>query len=71
MSYSNKHTHLLVGTKIGVLFLEGGGGMTSGLVGEMTFQVLPTVPPLATVVLCLATMLVSRRNTRGLVPSLT
>ena len=36
--------------------------MTSGLVGEMSFQFLPTVSPLVTVVLTLTAMLVSFRD---------
>lgn len=33
--------------------------MTSGLVGEMTFKVLPNIPPWVTVVVTVLTMLVS------------
>ena len=35
-----------------------GGGMTSGLVGEMEHQVLPTIPPILTMILTLAAMMV-------------
>lgn len=36
-----------------------GGSMTSGLVGEMQHQVLPSVPPWVTMVTTLAAMIVS------------
>ena len=52
---------LHIGTKLGLLEGGGvvGGSMTSGLVGDMQFQSLPSVPPLVTMVATLLAMLVS------------
>ena len=49
----------ILGSKLG--FLRGGvaGSMTSGLVGEMQLQALPSVSPLVTMVATLLAMLVS------------
>lgn len=37
---------------------RGGSSMTSGLVGEMEHQVLPAIPPILTVMLTLAAIIV-------------
>ncbi|XP_065884238.1 dolichyl pyrophosphate Glc1Man9GlcNAc2 alpha-1,3-glucosyltransferase-like isoform X2 [Dysidea avara] len=45
----------IVGSRLGLVHSTQGGGMTSGLVGDMTTLVLPSVPPVVTVILTLVT----------------
>ena len=47
-----------VGKKFGLWSVSPAGGMTSGLVGEMEHQVLPSIPPWCTILLTLVAILV-------------
>jgi len=49
----------ITGSRLGLIHSAQGGGMTSGLVGDMTTLVLPSVPPIVTVLLTLLTWMVS------------
>lgn len=57
----NKHLTIYdySGSRLGLVHGAQGGGMTSGLVGDMTTLVLPSVPPIVTVLLTLLTWMVS------------
>ena len=49
----------MLGSRLGLLDGSQGGGMMSGLVGEMHMLVLPSIPPLLTIILTLLTWMVS------------
>ena len=46
-------------TRLGYTLSVVNGSMTSGLVGEMSHQILPSVPPIVTLILTVITMTVS------------
>ncbi len=55
------NNYCVIVSRMGLSYLVNGNGtMMSGLVGEMNHQILPNVSPLATVVITLVTMAVSR-----------
>lgn len=50
---------ILLGSITGTINVNATGSMTTGLVGEMSHQILPSVPPIATLTLTVLSMTVS------------